>query len=214
MSWLLSSNHYKTNLFIAFLQNFDPGAAGESDDSDDDGKILSSPFLYKLYIACKTVDILQYRHWFPHEMTTAEILYWWCVTTQICVVLLIGWNNFSGQWHVISMAEFLRLFLRHDFTGKPVVASWNIGYFCALNFNNLNLFLVKANQVYFEFPSFADLPDLESWKEKNSSLYRKNPIEPIKEVSSSPAVQLVVIFLTLLLMVMHAVFCFVVVLHV
>ena len=26
----------------------------------------------------------------------------------------------------------------------------------------LKLFLVKANQVYFEFPSFADLPDLES----------------------------------------------------
>ena len=81
MSWLLSSNHYKTNLFVAFLQSFDPGDAGESDDSDDDGKILWSSFLYKLYIACKTVDILQYRHWIPHEMTTAEILYWWCITT-------------------------------------------------------------------------------------------------------------------------------------
>ena len=45
MSRLLSSTHYKTNLFIAFLQSFDPGDAGESDDSDDDGKILSSPFL-------------------------------------------------------------------------------------------------------------------------------------------------------------------------
>ena len=56
----LSSNHFKTNLFIAFLQSFDPGDAGESDDSDDDGKILSSSFLYKLYIAWKTVDILQY----------------------------------------------------------------------------------------------------------------------------------------------------------
>jgi len=62
-------------LFIAFLQSFDPGDAGESDDSDNDGKILSSFFLYKLYIACKTVDILQYRHWFSHETTTAEILY-------------------------------------------------------------------------------------------------------------------------------------------
>ena len=45
MSWLLSSNLHKPNLFIAFLQNFDPGDAGESDDSDDNGKILSSPFL-------------------------------------------------------------------------------------------------------------------------------------------------------------------------
>ena len=96
MSWLSSSNHYKTNLFIAFLQSFDPGNAGESDDSDDDGKILWSSFLYKLYIASKTVDILQYRHWIPHETTTAEILYWWCITTQICVVLLIGWSQFFG----------------------------------------------------------------------------------------------------------------------
>ena len=56
--------------------------------------------------------------------TSAEILYWWRVTTQIWrVVLLIGWIKFptrhdqsealprSGKWHVISM-EFLRSFLR------------------------------------------------------------------------------------------------------
>ena len=31
-------------------------------------------------------------------------------------------------WRVIRM-EFLRLFLRRHFAGKPVVASWNVGFF-------------------------------------------------------------------------------------
>ena len=56
--------------------------------------------------------------------TSAEIPYWWRVTSQICAVLLIGWVKFptrhdqtealpwSGYWRVISM-EFL----------KPVVGS-------------------------------------------------------------------------------------------
>ena len=35
----------------------------------------------------------------------------------------------SGYWWVISM-EFLCLFLRRHFVGKPVVASWNVG--CSL----------------------------------------------------------------------------------
>ena len=63
--------------------------------------------------------------------TSAEIPYWWRVTSQIWVVLLIGRAAReicfsqsealprSGTWHVISM-ECLRLFLRRHFAGKPV----------------------------------------------------------------------------------------------
>ena len=69
--------------------------------------------------------------------TSAEIPYWWRVTTQIWVVLLIVraareicFNQsetlpIPGYWRVISM-EFLRSFLRRDFTEKAVVASPNV----------------------------------------------------------------------------------------
>ena len=44
----------------------------------------------------KKADILQPYNWFPFEIdareTSAEILYWWRVTIQIWVVLLIGRN--------------------------------------------------------------------------------------------------------------------------
>ena len=71
--------------------------------------------------------------------TNAGTLYWWCVTTQIWVVHLIGWSKFStnqkhhsdlGKWCVISM-EFL---CRRDFGGKPVVAPRNVGWFLRLRF--------------------------------------------------------------------------------
>ena len=75
--------------------------------------------------------------------TTAEIPYWWCVTIQIWVVLLIGWSKFplrhdqsqalprSRKWHVISM-EFLCSFLRRRFSWKQVVAWQNVGCFLRL----------------------------------------------------------------------------------
>ena len=70
--------------------------------------------------------------------TSAEIPYWWRVTTQIWVVLLIGWSKLpsrhdqsealprSGYWRVISM-EFLSSFLRRHFAGKPMVTTRNVG---------------------------------------------------------------------------------------
>ena len=75
--------------------------------------------------------------------TSAEIPYWWRVTSQIWVVLLIGratWEIYfnqsealprSGWWLVISM-EFLHLFLRHHLAGKPGVVSPNVGCFLRL----------------------------------------------------------------------------------
>ena len=81
--------------------------------------------------------------------TRVEIPYWWHVTTQIWVVLLIGraaweiWFNqsetlpSSGKWRVISM-EFLRSFLRLHLAGKPVVASPNVDCFLRLLFWRTN----------------------------------------------------------------------------
>ena len=47
----------------------------------------------------KTADISRRYRWFPPRNdvweTRAEIPYWWRVTTQIRVVLLIGWSKFS-----------------------------------------------------------------------------------------------------------------------
>ena len=76
-------------------------------------------------------------------VTSAEIPYRWCFTSQNWEVLLIGpaaWKICSnqsevlprsGQWCIISM-EFLHLFLRCHFAGKPGEASWNVGYFLRL----------------------------------------------------------------------------------
>ena len=84
--------------------------------------------------------------------TSAEILYWWPVTTQIWVVLLIGragWKIYfgqsyaltrSGQWRVIS-TEFLSSFLRRHFARKPVVASRNVDCFLRIGWQwNLKRF--------------------------------------------------------------------------
>ena len=54
----------------------------------------------------KTADIWRCYHWFPHmtSETSAEIPYWWCVTTQIWVVLLIGcvaWEIWFNQWEAL-----------------------------------------------------------------------------------------------------------------
>ena len=60
--------------------------------------------------------------------TSTEIPYWWCITTQIWVVLLTGWSKFYQQydqsealprswlWRIISM-ELLHSFLRRNFVG-------------------------------------------------------------------------------------------------
>ena len=75
--------------------------------------------------------------------TSAEIPYWWRVTSQIWVVFLVGraaweiWFNQSEAlprprwWRVISM-EFLLSFHRRHLAGKPVVASPNLGCFLKL----------------------------------------------------------------------------------
>ena len=96
----------------------------------------------------------------------AEIPYWWRVTIQIWVVLLIGWSKFptrhdqsetlprSGWWWVISM-EFLCSFLRRHFAGKPVVGSWNVGCFLKLEptlpvtvIRVSNTFQIKIPEVF------------------------------------------------------------------
>ena len=72
--------------------------------------------------------------------TTTEIPYWWRVTTQIWVVLLIGRAakeiclnqsealSRSGLWHVMSK-EFLQALVRRHFAVKLVVGSRSAGCF-------------------------------------------------------------------------------------
>ena len=88
--------------------------------------------------------------------TSAKIPYWWRVTTQIWVVLLIGcaargicFNQSealpkSGLWHVISM-EFLRSFLKSHFAGKLIVASRNVSHFLRVQ---LLLMLFSETKIF------------------------------------------------------------------
>ena len=82
-----------------------------------------------------------------------RIPYWWRAATQNWVVLLIGWSHFptnqvlgSDTSSLISM-EFLRLFLRCYFAGKPVVASRTVGCFLELGFSH---FPQKTNTSRFQ----------------------------------------------------------------
>ena len=67
--------------------------------------------------------------------------YWWRLTTQIWIVLLILLKQIFSQsdalfrsgWYRVITIEFLRPFLRRHFVGKPVEASRNVGYFLRLN---------------------------------------------------------------------------------
>ena len=80
--------------------------------------------------------------------TSAEIPYWWRVTTQTWIVLLTGGSKFPSR-HVQSEA-LLRSVTRHQYVisvffwrhvaGKPVVASWNVACFLKLSFTKTLLF--------------------------------------------------------------------------
>ena len=80
--------------------------------------------------------------------TSAEIPYWWRVTTQTWIVLLIGRIKFPSR-HVQSEA-LLRSVTRHQYVisvffwrhvaGKPVFASWNVACFLKLSFTKTLLF--------------------------------------------------------------------------
>ena len=116
----------------------------ESENSSDSSRDNSS------HLATPPLVSLQDDIW----GTSAETPYWWCVTTQIWIVLLIVRNFFhlisntaSGLWHVISMG-FLLSFLRRTFAGKQVLASPNIG--CFLRLCGYKLCNV-ASWVYFSW---------------------------------------------------------------
>ena len=61
-----------------------------------------------------------------------SMLMWWRLTTQIQVLLLIGWSKFPTRYDQSEALSFLRSFLRRHFVGKPVVASANVGCFLRL----------------------------------------------------------------------------------
>ena len=80
--------------------------------------------------------------------TSAEIPYWWRVTTQTWIVLLIGRSKFPSR-HVQSEAVLgsvtrhqygISVFFWRHVAGKPVVASWNVACFLKLSFTKTLLF--------------------------------------------------------------------------
>ena len=80
------------------------------------------------YRACcqpeKTANIWRCYHWFPRQMTSAEIPQWWRITTQIWTVLLIGWNKFPTRYDQ-SEALLSRIWVvtRHQY-GISALFSW------------------------------------------------------------------------------------------
>ena len=70
------------------------------------------------------------------KQKTAKIPHWWCFTTQVRAVPLIGWNLVNFLWSLTIQKHYqdvggdtlcLGLFLGGHFIGKPVVMPWNVG---------------------------------------------------------------------------------------
>ena len=89
--------------------------------------------------------------------TSAEIPFWWHVTTRIWVVLLIGLKQSFSQseslpWSGLRhQCEFLRSSLRCHFAGKPLVASRNVGSFLKLKWKLLNNFHWRSHLHTWKF---------------------------------------------------------------
>ena len=66
-----------------------------------------------------------------HYPDLSSVSDWWCRMEN----LLQPIRSTNQMWHLNSV-EFLHLFLRHHSTGRPVVASQNIGCFLTLIINN------------------------------------------------------------------------------
>ena len=58
-------------------------------------KTLSSTFKSPLFRYPERTTNISRSHWFPRTRT--EIPYWWRVTAQVWLVLLIGWSKFSDN---------------------------------------------------------------------------------------------------------------------
>ena len=80
--------------------------------------------------------------------TSTWIPYWWRVTTQTWIVLLIGRSKFPSR-HVQSEAVLgsvtrhqygISVFFWRHVAGKPVVASWYVACFLKLSFTKTLLF--------------------------------------------------------------------------
>ena len=100
--------------------------------------------------------------------TSEEIPYLWRVTTQIWVVLAIGWK-FASTNHkhcqvlasdTSSVWNFCNSFLRRLFAGKPMVASGIVGCF-------LRQFLLQSSRQIREYGT-------RPWKRRKKSTFIKH----------------------------------------
>ena len=117
-------------------------------------KLKASPS----FVWIETDDISRLYIRFPRDIweTSAEIPYWWRLTTHIWVVLLIGWSKFhtqhdqsesvprSWKWRAISIE-----FLRSGRTSFREVAVGGVAK-CRLFFQAIPLFTLESqNSVVF-----------------------------------------------------------------
>ena len=94
--------------------------------------------------------------------TSAEIPYWWRVTTQIWAVLLIGWKSIqselqpgSGWWRVISMGGISALVSLTSFSGETSGGVAKCQLFSQANpYNVFLLFVVVFNGQKYKRPNY------------------------------------------------------------
>ena len=118
--------------------------------------------------------------------TSAGIPYWWRVTTQIWLVLLIGraaWGTCfnqleellrSGKWHVISTGFSSTLVSQLSLRGELVVASQNVGIFLRLIYSRLRWnrqWTPKIQQQMHDSFEMVSQPKLRKGKQNSCQIH-------------------------------------------
>ena len=130
--------------------------------------------------------------------TSAEIPYWWRITPQIWVVLLIGQSEtlpIFGYWRVISM-EFLRSFLRRHLAGKPVVARQMSAVFSGSQVLQLHVISVGCLHGYKLAASKLFIWTREASRARRGVRVAKPPSMPVPRCRFTSRVPLACVLLT------------------
>ena len=103
--------------------------------------------------------------------TSAEIPYWWRVTTQSWVLSASDWlkrhDQSITQICVVTRHQYgiSALVSQTSFRGKPVVASQNVGCFLMLTFNPRFLFVLqRVDQMWSMFNQYVKTRTQDNFK--------------------------------------------------
>ena len=108
--------------------------------------------------------------------TNAEIPYWWCVTTQICAVLLICWSKFSMRHNQIrSITQFWIVMCYQcgilcSFLGRHF--AWNVSCFLRTtdkvgNVGNVGCYEKKTHPWKLVWRNQSDPSEIECWNQNS-----------------------------------------------